>query len=78
MNNCDDCGRLVETTRVESQGDSQNLCANCLKWYAGVAKALDKPGQCQGAIEIGNDSFRCKLPAYHGGHCQFTNLVQVT
>ena len=33
MKNCDDCGRLVKTTKRENHGDTQNLCDRCLEWY---------------------------------------------
>lgn len=44
MTNCDDCGRLVKTTRVEIKGDVHNLCDRCLR-YVGADRQVT-PGLC--------------------------------
>lgn len=37
----------------------------CLRWEK------EKAGRCGGTMRIGEESFRCVLPAYHAGCCHF-------
>lgn len=40
MENCEYCGRLVETTKYAHDGDEENICETCLKWMVAHGEVL--------------------------------------